>query len=248
MKPLDRMAVEEAGPNPQRLAEAIHRQINLATGPVPVAEIARALDIIEIKEAPLRGFEGAFVGPLDRNVGGILLNSASSPLRRRFTLAHELGHFLNVWHRPIDPSGRFACTRGDLATSWRRPSAATSRHVVQEAEANRFAIELLAPEPLVRRHLRNTPDLGDVIKLADLLGLSRESGARRYVELHDRPAALVFAGNGAVRYVDRSANFPFITCCPGERLPGVPQRVDEDRLIGTRRRRSPPIGWRGPTA
>ena len=49
MKPLDRMAVEEAGPNPQRLAEAIHRQINLATGSVPVAEIARALDIIEIK-------------------------------------------------------------------------------------------------------------------------------------------------------------------------------------------------------
>ena len=158
------------------------------------------------------------------------MNSGSPPLRRRFTLAHELGHFLNVWHRAIDPSGRFACTRGDLATSWRRPSAATSRHVVQEAEANRFAIELLAPEHLVRRHLRNTPDLADVIKLADLLGLSRESGARRYVELHDRPAALVFAGNGAVRYVDRSPNFPFITCCPGERLPGVPPRVDETGL------------------
>jgi IrrE N-terminal-like domain len=90
VKRLDRMAIEEAGPNPQRLAEAIHQQIDLATGPVPVADIAAALDIVEIKEAPLRGLEGALVGPLDRNVGAILLNSHSPPLRRRFTLAHEL--------------------------------------------------------------------------------------------------------------------------------------------------------------
>ena len=198
---LDRMAIEEAGPNPKCLAAAIHDQLNHKGGAVPVAAIAAPLDIVEIKEAPVKSLEGALVAPDDRNVGAILLNSELSPARRRFTLGHELGHFLNPWHRPEDPSCGFACSRKDLATPWRKPSGSASRHVVQEAEANRFAIELLAPPRLMRPYLRGIPDLAEVLTLAQELGLSREASARRYVELHDRPSALVFSAEGVVRYV-----------------------------------------------
>jgi hypothetical protein len=222
MEPLNRMAVEEAGPNPQQLAAAIHRQLGPVKGPVPVADIAAALDIVEIRVEPLRSLEGALIAPGDRHSGAILLNSASSPQRRSFTLAHELGHFLNLWHRPIDSQGRFACTRADLATPWRKASAAAaSRHLIQEAEANRFAIELLAPARLVRRYLRALPDLADVLRLAGDLALSKEAAARRYIELHDQPAALIFAANGVVRYVERNPDFPFVACRSGEPLPAV---------------------------
>jgi Zn-dependent peptidase ImmA (M78 family) len=172
------MEIEDSGPNPERLAAAIHLQVRHASGPVPIYEIAEALDIVEIREAPMRGLEGAVVTTPDRNVGSIVVNSRSHPVRRRFTLAHELGHFLNPWHRPSDRSGGFSCTRADLGNGWRRrASAHVSRHVAQEIEANRFAIELLAPTRLLRPYLSGIPDLAKVIELADDLGLSREAGA-----------------------------------------------------------------------
>jgi hypothetical protein len=121
------------------------------------------------------GLEGALITTPDRNVGSIVVNSRSHPVRRRFTLAHELGHFLNPWHRPSDSSSGFSCTRGDLGNGWRRGSAPVSRHVAQEIEANRFAIELLAPAPLVRRHLSGIPDLAKVMSSPT----TSDSAARR---------------------------------------------------------------------
>lgn len=224
------MAIEEAGPNPERLAAAIHDQLGDASGEVPIANIAAALDIVEIKAAPLQGIEGALVAPADRNVGAILVNSASSRVRRRFTLAHELGHFLNPWHRPANPSGPFVCSPADLAMGWRKPDASASRHVLQESDANRFAIEVLAPPWRVRPHLGGVPDLARVITLSDGLGLSREAAARRYVELHARASALVFSAEGVVRYVDRHRAFPFVACRPGQRLCALPAPVDDTGL------------------
>ncbi|VFU08806.1 ImmA/IrrE family metallo-endopeptidase [Methylocella tundrae] len=226
---LDRMSIEEAGPNPDRLAAAIHDQLGHESGEVPVAAIAMALDIVEIREAPLRGLEGALVTPADRNVGMIAINSASSKTRRLFTLAHELGHFLNPWHTPEDGSG-FACSRSDIGTPWGRPPPAAARRAIQEAEASRFAIELLAPKRLARRYLHGLPDLARAIALSDELGLSRESAARRYVELHDESCALVFSSEGIVRYIERRSAFPWLSCQRGDRLPILPSVVDASGL------------------
>ena len=230
MLALDRMVIEEAGPDPERLAAAIHDHLRHKSGEVPVAAIAAALDIVEIKEARLKSLEGALIAPADRNVGAILVNSKSSPPRRRFTLAHELRHFLNPCHRSEDPSGSFACSRAELATPWRKPSPAASRRLVQEAEANRFAIELLAPPRLMHPYLRGVPDLAKALALSNEFGLSREAGARRYVELHDQPSALVFSAEGVVRYVERSPAFPFVSRQRGQRLSALPSPVDDTGL------------------
>lgn len=230
MLALDRMAIEEAGPNPERLAAAIHEQLRHKSGEIPVAAIAAALDIVEIKEAPLQSLEGALIAPDDRNVGAIVVNSESSPARRRFTLAHELGHFLNPWHRPEGGSGSSACSRADVATPWRGPSASLPGRRAQEAEANRFAIELLAPPRLVRRYLLGIPDLAKALSLSREFGLSREAGARRYVELHEEPTALVFSAEGVVRYIERNPAFPFLSCRPGQRLPSPPPAADASGL------------------
>lgn len=219
---LDRMVIEEAGPNPDKVAAAIHDQIEQTRRPVPIAEIAYALDIIEIRYAPLTGLEGALVTPADRGEGAILVNSASRQRRQRYSIAHELGHFLNPWHRPLSLSAAFACTANDLTTGWRRPVDSTRRHLVQEAEANRFAIELLAPVRRLRPYLGGIPDLAKVIALAEELEISREAAARRYVELHANPSAVVFSRDGVVRYVDRADDFPFVQIQRGHRLPGLP--------------------------
>lgn len=230
VRALNRMEIEDSGPNPERLAAAIRLHLGHASGPVPVYEIAEALDIVEIREAPMRGLEGALVTTPDRNVGSIVVNSRSHPLRRRFSLAHELGHFLNPWHRPSDSSGGFSCSRADMGVGWKRRSAATSRHTTQEMEANRFAIELLAPPDLMRPYLRGIPDLAKVLSLARALDLSREACARRYVEMLEQPSALILSAEGVVRYVDRHREFPFVACQRGQRSPPLPLPADETGL------------------
>jgi Zn-dependent peptidase ImmA (M78 family) len=174
---LDRMAIEEAGPDPERIAASIHMQLALLSGPVPIHQVAEALDIVEIRQLPLKGLEGALVSTPERDIGSIVVNSASSAQRQRFSVAHELGHFLNPWHKPLDPSGRFACRPEDLRKSWGKLPPEASHHLIQETEANRFAIEFLAPQKFVRPFLRGIPDLTSVLSLSKTLDLSREASA-----------------------------------------------------------------------
>jgi hypothetical protein len=166
----------------------------------------------------------------DRNVGSIVVNSRSRPERRRFTLAHELGHFLNLWHQPQGPMGSFSCTESDLGRGWRSRPTAVSRHVNQETQANRFAIELLAPARLVRPHLYGIPDLEKVLSMATALAINREAAARRYAELHEQPTALVFSTEGCVRYVERHPEFPFVACRRGQPLFDLPESSGDDKI------------------
>ena len=186
---------------------------------MPIHCIAAALDIREIRNAPTSSFEGALLMMPDRNHGAIIVNANASHRRQRFTIAHELGHFLNIAHRPTSPDGRFTCGKQDLAQSWSPKNRAQDRHTVQEIEANRFAIELLAPPKLIRPFLRGIPDLARVSDIARRLDLSREASARRYIELKEVPLALVFSQNGVVRYIDRRDTFPFLGLRNGDAIP-----------------------------
>jgi hypothetical protein len=237
---LDRMAIEEAGPSPDELAAAIHAQLGLKTGSVPIHAIAGALDIVDIREERLPGMEGALVMPPDRNRGAIFANSRSSRQRRRFTIAHELGHFRNLRHKPPNEEG-FACTLKDLATPWRGVSREEGRHRLQESQANRFAVELLAPANRVRPFLKAIPDLEKVIAVAEHLDISKEAAARRYVELYERPIAVAFGHDDIVRYVERDLDFPFVSCRKGDPLPSCQTTPDANGLTG--HMQSEPRDW-----
>ncbi len=212
---LDRMEVEEVGANPLRLAEAIHRQVGSSSGPVPVHEVARALDIVEIREEPLVNVEGALVTTPERGWGSILVNLRSSPQRRRFSVGHELGHFLNPWHQPTSPNG-FWCSRSDMTAADLRSS---DRYFRQEAEANSFAIELLTPRGRLRRYLTGETDLHNMLAIAKEFDISREAAARRYVSLHDDNLAVVFSRNGKFMYAQRSKAFPSLCLSKGGTMP-----------------------------
>ena len=213
---LERIDIDDGATDPMRIAAEIHRQLGEIPGPVPIYDIARALDIDEIKTKPLKNFEGMLLTQPERDFGTVLLNSLASPQRRNYSLAHELGHFLCGWHVPTEDAG-FSCSQRDMAS----PSGG-ARHVKQEREANQFAIELLAPPRLVKPYLRRLPDLEHVLSMHGALDISKAAAARRYVELHKEPLAVIFAKNDEFIYTVRGSQFPWIGLKEGDPLPILP--------------------------
>ena len=220
---LDRMEIEDTAGRPERLAAAVHRQLGEVPPPIDVHAIARALDIYEIREEPLRNLEGCLQTDAERSEGIILLNCASSYFRRRYTLGHELGHFLCFWHE--GDQGMFSCSRRDMTV----PTGAAARQR-QETEANRFAIELLAPPRLLRSRLRRLPDLEHVSAISAQLHISRAAAARRYVDLHEAELAVVFVKDDRFVYAHRRVGFPWLGLGDRDRLPVLPTASLDDPL------------------
>jgi len=215
---LDRMLIEEAGNAVGVLVAELHSQLGEMAPPIPVHDIARALDIVDLRADSLTGFEGCLITNTARSDGSILVNASSSKQRQRYTVAHELAHFLCTWHVPLGDFG-FRCTRSDLVKS----SIMSGAGDRQEVEANSFAIELLAPPRLLRPYIALSPDLDHVLDLAGRLDISREAAARRYADLHRRRVALIFAREGCCRFISRREDFPWIRLRTGDPIPDLPQ-------------------------
>jgi Zn-dependent peptidase ImmA (M78 family) len=79
----------------------------------------------------------------ERSCGIILVKKGVSAQRRRFTMGHELGHFLMPSHIP-DEEGRFLCSQSDIALL--KPKEG-DRRAKMEVEANRFSSLILMPPP-----------------------------------------------------------------------------------------------------
>lgn len=132
--------------------------------PVPVERIATALLGLFVDEADdIRALPGApadqgrLSGMLDAEEMIVWVDRAEarrSPGRRRFTIAHEVGHF--VLHVPVVHK-LFADGPGDIQEIDERSSSGRlSAHRKREREANIFASELLMPETLLNEQARAT--------------------------------------------------------------------------------------------
>nr|WP_256471791.1 ImmA/IrrE family metallo-endopeptidase [Oceanicola sp. 502str15] len=148
-----------------------------------------------------------------RSRGAILANTRHGSRRARFTVAHELGHFLLERHELSGETG-FLCQAVDL-----RETRQTRHHQRQESEANRFAADLLAPARYVADLLSHDPDLREAQRIRDALDISLEVSVRRLVEVRDEALAAVWSLHGQVRYVVRSFGFPFVTLQKGDPVP-----------------------------
>ena len=115
--------------------EALLKQNRIHKPPVPVERIAASLGL-DVRSAPL---DGDLSGVLVRNEGEVYIgvNSLHHRNRRRFTIAHELGHF--ALHSGI----RMHVDR-DFRVNWRDDDSSKAVDP-EEMEANRFAAELLMP-------------------------------------------------------------------------------------------------------
>lgn len=111
--------------------------------PVRVFDLARALDL-----GPVDGDLPAHISGLLRPRGDgeweIVLNRSHSEVRRRFTVAHEIGHF--IFHRyRLGDGVSDTLAYGVDAVELPNPNIGWE----QERQANNFAANLLVPAPLL---------------------------------------------------------------------------------------------------
>nr|WP_254803867.1 ImmA/IrrE family metallo-endopeptidase [Methylobacterium sp.]USU34646.1 ImmA/IrrE family metallo-endopeptidase [Methylobacterium sp.] len=226
--PISRKDLAAAG-SPEALVKRILQAEPNLPLPVPIQELCARLGILRIEDLDTAGFEGGLVTDAKRSEGTILAKPGGEP-RRRFTIAHELGHFLMAHHVPDQP-GRFMCKNSDLLRVKAKEGDQRQR---REVEANRFASLMLMPPHLLREAMAAFPEPGlqHVLALARDFGVGKETAARAYVQYHPERIAIVVAGNGRVQRCYRSLSFPDITCAVGGPVPvhslyhGDPHRPD----------------------
>ncbi|WP_018044648.1 ImmA/IrrE family metallo-endopeptidase [Methylobacterium sp. 88A] len=213
--PINRKDLADAGTPEALVKRILQAEPNLPV-PVPIQELCARLGILRIEELDPDGFEGGLVTDAKRSEGTILAKRGGEP-RRRFTIAHELGHFLMAHHVPDQP-GRFLCKSSDLL---HLTAKVGDERQLREVEANRFATLVLMPPHLLREAMAafREPDLQHVLALARDFAVGKEAAARAYVQYHPERIAIVVAGNGRVQRCYRSLSFPTIVCGVGSPVP-----------------------------
>ena len=144
--------------------------------PVNLESLARQLGI-RLVRTPL---DDSICGCIERTADGwrLIVNAEHSRSRQRFTIAHELGHF--VLH---------ATALGDGTNDTRKyratPAARAYNHTLDarhEREANQFAASLLMPAAKVRQ-FQQVMQANDPGHLAELFQVSRGAMEIRLEEL-----------------------------------------------------------------
>ena len=209
---LDRIHLADI-PHPAVLARTIHKLLGKREGAVPVVGMAKARDSAEVRRDRFDGFEGMLLTDAVRSTGCILANTSKNMRRTRFTVAHELGHFLMERHQLSAATG-FTCSAQDM-----RETREGRQNLRQETQANQFAIELLTPDYLMEPFYSDDPDLRDAQRLREHLDVSLEACVRRMVDRRYEALAAVWSHNGTVRYFARGTDFPFIALSRGDRMP-----------------------------
>jgi Zn-dependent peptidase ImmA (M78 family) len=136
-------------------------------GTLPVDPVRIAKDLgVKVLKAPLKkDVSGALVKKEGRDPS-ILLNAEDGRARKRFTCAHELGHYIR---RSSEPTPRYEYV--DYRD--KRSSTGTDE---EERYANSFAASLLMPEVAVKA--MHTPGMA-TFRLAKHFGVSVESMQHR---------------------------------------------------------------------
>lgn len=204
--------------SPDRLAIEIFKHEPDLPIPVPIEQLCRKLDIVDICALQTAGYEGGLITDRDKSAGTILYNAQSPQKRRRFTIAHELGHFLMPSHVPT-AEGRFLCSQDDMFQLRARDQEQRAR---MEVEANRFASCILLPARNFRTDVAKSkdPDLQQVAELSRRYDVSKEAVSRAYVEFRDEPTAILIAKDSVIQrtYLTKD-KFPFLSVSVGNPVP-----------------------------
>jgi Zn-dependent peptidase ImmA (M78 family) len=177
-------------------ANRISTMLNHVLGPdrfpVKVEELALEYSMQCFPDSPvakivgedLPGFDGLLRSNKDQSKWLIVYNSSvPSPGRKRFTLAHEFGHYL--LHRQLQP--QFACSQQDME-DW----DADEREI--EVEADVFASFLLIPLDDFRKQVAGQTISFDLLShCADRYGVSLTAAALKWIEIADKRAVVVVA-------------------------------------------------------
>ena len=154
-------------------ATEVLRDNYVLSPPVNPYELAKnyGLEVLEVDFGNEKFKDVA--GYIDLETEKIFVNKNDSKNRKKFTVAHELGHyFLHRERMKEDPN---------IAVLYRIPLGTLNKDPI-EKEANCFAANLLVPEGLLKEKMDQNEDvnfLADVFKVSrDLIGFRIENVTR----------------------------------------------------------------------
>jgi len=184
--------------NPGQLARAAARRelqdLHIEALDEIDVEAMAAYHRLFIVEGDLHGADGRSVTHGDSGIIRIR-SDVTQPERRRFIVAHEIGHCLMHKTGSVTP-----CSEGDL---FRYDEGN------REAEANWFASELLMPAKLFRPLCNVAKPTFDAIgEMARTCRTTLTSASIRFVQLTPERCAFVWSEDGKVKWSVRSADFP----------------------------------------
>jgi Zn-dependent peptidase ImmA (M78 family) len=227
--------LNKARPRGREIAQLFREQRGLLQ--TRACDLDQILEDAEVDVAESRSPDPGYAAVLLRLQGGgagIMLAAQQSQGRRRFSLAHELGHFWIPSHLKAGPALR--CADADL-----RARSTDSKHL--EWEANDFAAELLLPRNLFANDLRHrSVSFATVEKLAasDMYNVSMTAAAWRLVQVTREPCALIMSERGRISWVVRSDAFTYriaernqplgtgtiaAAVTRGESAPNIPEQI-----------------------
>lgn len=212
---LDRIELADIG-NPRKMAAGVLGLLPKVVFPIPVEDIALALEVRQIVPFDAKGFEGALLTDEAKSNCTILVRSDAPLERRRFTVGHELGHYLMPLHIPTGEG--FRCTQAGFR---QEESAGARGQAAWEAEANTFASELLMPPAEFKRRLRASRGVSvdALVSLCNEFGVSKVACGRRMGQLADDPCAMLISKDGVIQHIYRHSAFPFIGLRTGMAVP-----------------------------
>lgn len=149
------------------LVERLLATNNILSAPIPVEKIVQSLGV-EIRKSPAEETLSGFIlrdGKTGQATIGV--NSNQHRNRQRFTIGHELGHYLLHAGHSIHVDEN---SMAGLKVSWRNAESSEGTNV-EEIEANLFAAELLMPASFLREDVKayGTLDFFDEDSLGDAL-------------------------------------------------------------------------------
>lgn len=179
--------------------------------PAPLEVIAQEVGIQEIKYEDTEDFDGALLCDPYKQSGIIIVKQNTITTRQRFTIGHELGHFLIQTHIPDEDS--FVCSNimGENGGSLHP----------REIEANHFAANLIMPNNHFANDLKKMgePDLVELFSLSTRYEVSLEALLRNFIDKTDFNCCAVFTKDNIVRYLYWTAGFPFLCVKKEIKLP-----------------------------
>ncbi|MBS1962320.1 MAG: ImmA/IrrE family metallo-endopeptidase [Bdellovibrionales bacterium] len=147
-----------------------------------------------ILEKPLTGCDARIIGSGDRAI--ITVRSDASPERKRFSGAHELGHWMRDRGKAV-----LSCENETFLKQWGTTNP--------EMTANRFAADLLLPRAMFQTRSKGTPITWASVKtLAKIFRTSLTATAIRLAELGELPGMLVCSSRGRREWFVRGRGVP----------------------------------------
>jgi hypothetical protein len=152
---------------------------------------------LEVVYRKADGYEGALLRIKGVPRGYVVINSGiREESRRRFTIAHECGHFV----LPDQQDLSSPCTK-DRIENW------DDELYRPELEANRFAAEILMPRELVVDYLHSEPSMKSAQSIAESCQTSLTASTIRLVTLTSFRAAVVWSQKKSARWYKLSPEF-----------------------------------------